>query len=49
MLGISGEDISAVISRYYNLPQGIMVRFVEEESGAEAAGIEVGDIIVAVV
>ncbi len=48
MLGISGEDISAVISRYYNLPQGIMVRFVEEESGAEAAGIEVGDIIVAV-
>ncbi len=48
MIGISGEDITYIMSLYYRLPQGVCVRFVTPESGAETAGIKVGDIIIGV-
>ena len=44
MIGISGEDITYIMSLYYRLPQGVCVRFITPESGAEAAGIKAGDI-----
>ena len=46
-IGISGEDIGEENARYYDLPEGVYVRFIEKNSAADAAGIEVGDIIVA--
>lgn len=46
-IGISGEDISEETARYYDLPEGVYVRFIEKGSAADAAGIEAGDIIVA--
>ncbi len=46
MLGISGEDINALISAYFRLPQGVYVREVTEGSGAEKAGIRVDDIVI---
>lgn len=48
MIGISGEDITYIMSLYYRLPQGVCVRFVTPESGAETAGIKAGDIIIGV-
>ncbi|MFA5658322.1 MAG: trypsin-like peptidase domain-containing protein [Oscillospiraceae bacterium] len=48
MLGISGEDITSVIARYYDLPQGVIVRFIEPDSGAENGGIKIGDIIIGI-
>lgn len=48
VIGISCEDITAIISMYYRLPQGVCVRFVTPDSGAEKAGIKAGDIIVGV-
>ncbi len=48
MIGISGEDITYIMSLYYQLPQGVCVRFVTPESGAEEAGIKTGDIIIGV-
>lgn len=48
MLGVSGEEITDVVARYYNLPQGIVVRFIDPKSGAEKAGIKLGDIITAI-
>ena len=46
LIGITGEDLSANQAKYYQLPQGIYVRFVDPDSGAALAGIEAGDIIV---
>lgn len=48
-IGITGSDINNAIMRYYNLPvdKGVMVVSVSEGSGAEAAGIGAGDVIVA--
>ena len=45
-IGISGEDISEDVAIYYDLPQGVYVRFVEKNSAADAAGMRLGDIIV---
>lgn len=45
-IGISGEDISEDVAIYYDLPQGVYVRFVEKNSAADASGIRLGDIIV---
>lgn len=45
-IGISGQEISAEIAERYDLPQGIFVMKVREESGAERAGIRKKDIIV---
>lgn len=46
-IGISGEDIGEENARYYDLPEGVYVRFIEKNSAADAAGIAVGDIIIA--
>lgn len=46
-IGISGEDIGEENARYYDLPEGVYVRFIEKNSAADAAGLAVGDIIVA--
>lgn len=43
--GISGSSISSSISRYYGVPQGVMVTAIEDNSGAYLAGIEKNDII----
>ena len=46
VIGITGMDISASTSNYYDLPQGVLVRKVTPGSGAQQAGIMEGDIIV---
>jgi len=46
-IGISGEDIGEETARYYDLPEGVYVRFIEKNSAADKAGIAVGDIITA--
>ncbi len=45
-IGISGREISASLSSYYNLPQGIFITDVTIGSGAEQAGIQVRDVLV---
>lgn len=45
-LGISGSDISEEYAKYYNVPVGVYVNSVEENSAADAAGLKTGDIIV---
>lgn len=44
-IGIGGSDISENISKRYNIPQGVYVESVEENSPASIAGLQVGDII----
>ncbi|SEF78645.1 serine protease Do [Caloramator fervidus] len=44
-IGISGREITQAISNIYKIPQGIYVISVTKGSGAEKAGIKVGDII----
>lgn len=44
-IGISGQDITEQYARYYNLQPGVLVREVAEGSAADAAGIQVGDVI----
>jgi serine protease Do len=48
VIGISGSDVNTTTARYYGLPvdSGVLVAAVTEGSGAEAAGIAAGDIIV---
>ncbi len=47
-IGITGEDITVYVAFYYGIPQGVMVRYVEPDSGADIAGVQSGDIIVGV-
>ena len=46
-LGISGTDVTKEVSATYGMPIGVYVAQILEDSGAEAAGIQKGDIIVA--
>ena len=46
-IGVSVTDVSAE-SRFYGLPQGAAVRAVAEGGPAEKAGVQTGDIILAV-
>ncbi len=46
-LGISGTDVTSEVSATYGMPLGVYVAQVLENSGAESAGIQAGDIIVA--
>lgn len=46
-LGISGTDVTEEVSTTYNLPRGVYVAEVIENTGAAASGIQKGDIIVA--
>ena len=43
--GIQGETVSRSVARYYGVPQGVIVTNIEENSGADLAGIKVNDII----
>lgn len=45
-IGISGEDVGKSNAKYYDLPEGVYVRYIEKNSAAEASGIEIGDIII---
>jgi serine protease Do len=44
-LGITAEDITDTMSRYYNVPVGVYIRFMDSEGAAAEAGMQVGDII----
>ncbi|MGN0666221.1 MAG: S1C family serine protease [Huintestinicola sp.] len=48
-IGITGTNVNSAVMRYYGLPvdEGVMVVSVNEGSGAEAAGICAGDVIIA--
>ena len=45
-LGISIDEISADMSRRYNIPQGVFVAEVQKGGGADMGGMRVNDIIV---
>jgi S1-C subfamily serine protease len=49
VIGISGSDLNETVARYYGLPvtEGVLIEAVDEGSGADAAGLSRGDIIVA--
>lgn len=48
LIGISGTDVTQEVSQAYGLPIGVYVRGVEEGSSADLAGIQVGDVIIAI-
>lgn len=45
-MGITLQDITEQVMQMYNMPSGVFVYSVDEDSAAEAAGIQVGDVIV---
>ncbi len=47
-MGIMCQAISSTVTQYYNLPAGIYVASVEEDSAADNAGIQESDIICAI-
>ena len=47
-IGISGTEITSAYSSFYKLPVGIYISDVTAGSGAAKAGIQVGDVIVAI-
>jgi serine protease Do len=46
LIGISAQEITKILSQQYSLPEGLYIIDVSPESGAAAAGIKKGDIIV---
>ncbi|MDR0947546.1 MAG: trypsin-like peptidase domain-containing protein [Ruminococcus sp.] len=48
VIGFSGEDIDETQANFYNVPMGVLIRFVTPGSAAAESGICPGDIIVAV-
>ncbi len=46
LIGISGQEITEPLSRYYNLPVGIFIIAVTPGSGADKAGIRKKDIMI---
>lgn len=48
VLGLGGETITELYSEYFGVPQGFIVRSVEEGSAADKAGIQVGDIVIGI-
>ena len=47
-LGITGQDITELMSIYYRMPKGVYVFAITPDSGAEKAGIVAGDIIIGI-
>ncbi|MCM1506658.1 MAG: trypsin-like peptidase domain-containing protein [Ruminococcus flavefaciens] len=47
-LGISCQNVTETVSQMYNMPMGVYVTEVSEGSAADKAGLQSGDIIVAV-
>lgn len=46
LIGISGRDVTESLARRYNLVEGVYVTAISEFSGAERAGIQIGDVII---
>ena len=46
-IGISGVSVTSDVSEMYGIPEGVYVATVTAGGGAEAAGLKVGDIIIA--
>ncbi|MFI3313174.1 MAG: trypsin-like peptidase domain-containing protein [Eubacteriales bacterium] len=46
-LGVSIQELDSQTARYYSLPQGVYIAVVEEGSCAETAGVEMGDVVIA--
>jgi len=44
-IGIEGSTVSAQVSKRYNVPEGVYVEKILKDTGAEKAGLKVGDII----
>lgn len=44
-IGITGESVSSEMTEYYGIPKGIFITEVAEDSPAEEAGLQKGDII----
>ena len=44
-IGISGIDIDEQASKYYNIPIGVYIQSIEENSPAQSAGLKIGDVI----
>lgn len=47
-IGITGENITESMASYYQVPVGVYVRFMDSEGAAAKAGVQIGDIIVAI-
>lgn len=47
-IGIQGADMTSDLSEYYGIPEGVYIAEVHTGSGAEEAGLEMGDVIIAV-
>lgn len=47
-IGISGSNLSENIAKRYNLPVGIYVEEISEDSNAKDSGLKVGDVITAI-
>lgn len=47
-LGLMGENVTEIYSQYYNIPQGFIIRGVNEDSAAEKAGLRVDDIVIGI-
>ncbi len=47
-MGIYGENVTKDIAELYSLKEGVVIREVEQGSGADLAGLQAGDIITAV-
>ncbi len=47
-LGISCQDVTETISKMYNLPIGVYITAVTDDSAADKAGLQSGDIIIKV-
>jgi serine protease Do len=45
-IGFSGEDVDSYTADEYNVPCGVLVRFIAPSSSAAASSLKVGDIIV---
>jgi serine protease Do len=48
MIGISGNEVTDVIAKQYNLTVGVYVVDVMQGSGADTAGIKKGDIVTSI-
>ena len=47
-IGISGKDVTEILSLYWNVPRGVLVYSVVDGSGAQKAGIQPEDVIIGI-
>lgn len=45
-IGISGTDVSEMLSEYYNIPVGVYVRSIQSDGPAKSSDLKPGDVIV---